>query len=287
LPGWFDLKKPKTATVRQRHYFLDPRKFLYKTWDELMRLNVAKPTLVIEGPRSPRRSVFRAPTSREKQDAFQTTEAFGHLMMAMMADQCAGSTRQLVTDEVASYATLNRYLKLIGGAAAPADNRKDFDRLATLAVEALNLSRVNISALVELRSKEASKPSLRAMRHAYVEKLSSYIERLSSEARNKHDVKEIERQFKQDVTDDIQLLKEELKTEAKNVVMSKEFCTAVVAAAGTFLAPPNPLSPAGAMFSAAALGQTATKYRAARNKALSSHSMSWLYEVKSRRIRLF
>jgi hypothetical protein len=44
------------------------------------------------------------------------------------------------------------------------------------------------------------------MRHSYANKLETYVARLTSQARNKHDVGEIERNFVVDVADDIALL---------------------------------------------------------------------------------
>jgi len=146
----------------------------------------------------------------------------------------------------------------------------------TLSVTAADLSDVPLSTLVDIRQREAKEPRLRAMRHHYAGTLDSYIKQLATDARSPRDVAEIERQFTQDVDEDIAALKEELKVEGKKVLLCKELMgAAAIAVAGAFVQP----ALAGA-FAAGALYRTKVEYRATRNKTLERHAMSWLYEMR-------
>src|SRR5437879_4984883 len=98
---------------------------------------------------------------------------------------------------------------------------------------------------------------------------------LSKEARSAADVKEIGRVFQREVADDIALLREELKDEGKKVIFSKEVMgAAALVMAGTFVEPMT-----SSLLAAGALYKAKVDYKAARNKTLDKHSMSWLYEI--------
>jgi hypothetical protein len=58
-------------------------------------------------------------------------------------------------------------------------------------------------------------------------------------------------------------------------VFSKEFGTAAIALGGTFV---EPLT--GSVLAAGALYKAKVEYRAARNRTLDKHAMSWLYEIR-------
>jgi len=68
---------------------------------------------------------------------------------------------------------------------------------------------------------------------------------------------------------------DELKDEAKKVFFSKEIATAIVAIAGSFVEPVVGIAIAGG-----ALYKKKVDYRAARNKTLQGHTMSWLYSTR-------
>lgn len=274
LPRWF-----VDASLKQvEPYYIELLKLFPETWEELYQANLTKETTIYcADPPWPASKKVPVTAARE-QRAYETTTAFGHLLMSMIADVCAGGTRQLVTEEVASYAWLDRYLKLIAGAEPKTKPVENFDRLVTLSIQTLNLSNVDMAALARVRANEGAE--LRKMRHSYVRKLDSYVKRLCTEAKVKSDVKEIERQFQQEVKDDIGLLLEELKGEAKKILFSREFRTAALIAAG------GAIHPAIAAGAAVPLLQAQTQYKIARNKALAGHSMSWLYEAP-RRFKLF
>ena len=250
-----------------------PEKFFPETWEALQRSKLAQPKKVYCDPPMPPSAIYRM-NRQASQDAYETTQAMGLTMMSILADCCAGVTKQLITDEASSYFALDRYLKLIGEAKLQKKSKSYHDRLVTLSLIGADVSAVKPSTLVALRKREERHPELRAMRHNYVRMVDEYIRRLSTEARTEQDIREIERVFQQEVSDDIQLLKEELREEAKLVIFSKEFATASIAIAGTFVEPLSSAVAAGALY------RSLIKFRKSRRSVLEQHSMSWLYETK-------
>lgn len=270
LPDWFFPERVR----KEFRYTIYPEKLLPETWAALQDTKLARPVIGdLDPPTS--RSYYMSIVEKAERAAYETTHAFGLTMLSIIADCCAGDTKQLVTDEVDSYVALDRYLKLVGGAKPEKKRTADYERLVTLSLNVLDVSAVNLASLVALRESEGKRPELRAMRHAYVRKLDTYVERLRKEARSSRDVTEIERTFEQEIADDVQLLRDELKTEGKKVIFSKEFGAAAIALAGTFIEPMT-----GSLFAAGALYKAKVEYRAARNRTLDKHALSWLYEMR-------
>jgi hypothetical protein len=190
LPDWFF---PERVNEDLR-YTIHPEKLLPATWHALQDTKLARPIVgYIDPPMPP--SAIKTIFEDAKRAAYETTHAFGLTMLSIIADCCAGETRQLVTDEIDSYVALNDYLKLVGGAKPERTPKAGYDRLVTLSLSVLDVSAVKLPALVAMRESEKKRPELRAMRHAYLRKLDTYVERLRKEARNSRDVTEIERTF--------------------------------------------------------------------------------------------
>jgi hypothetical protein len=277
LPDWFF----PTRVNPNLHYYLHPEKFLSKTWEELQRTKLVQRVFTAIDPPAPP-SYISEILERQEREAYQTTEAFGLTMLSILADCCGGTTKQLVTDETDSYVALDRYLKLIGGSRPFRrwSRERAHERLVTLSIEIADVSGVSLRALTAMRERESVQPRLRTMRHSYAQKIDSYIKRLSSEARSARDVEEIERLFKKEVSDDIGLLRAELKDEGQKVLFSKEMVgAAAIVAAGVFI------EPSAAILAAAPLYRAKVDYRAVRNRTLERHSMSWLFEM--RRLKAF
>lgn len=249
LPPWFYVKD----VPEELRYSLYPAKFFPETWEKLESQKLAQPI----------------------GDGFETCAPLGLTIMSILADCCAGAQKRLVTDETASYSALGRYLATIGGAdLGKFDDQSE--RLLTISLRVMNFKNVPLSRLVELREKErtASGAHLTALRHGYLRKVEEYSDKLA-QAKGKQDAAEIDRVFEQEMRKDLDLLKDELKDEAKKVVFSGEMATAAVGLAGSFLHPTLGLAVAGG-----ALYKKKVEYRAARNKTLRGHTMSWLYSMK-------
>lgn len=249
LPPWFYVEN----VPEQLRYSILPAKFCPDTWEKLKSQRLAEPI----------------------GDGFETSAPLGLTIMSLLADCCAGAQKRLVTDEAASYSALDRYLATIGGAdLGKFDNKSE--RLVTISLKIMNFKNVPLSWLVRLREKEktASGAHLTALRHGYLSKIEEYRDKLT-QAKTKTDAVEIERVFEQEMHKDFDLLKDELKDEAKKVFFSAEMATAAIALAGAFLEPTTGLALAGG-----ALYRKKVEYKAARNKTLKGHPMSWLYSIK-------
>ena len=259
LPEWFYVDK----VPENLRYDIYSEKLLYRTRESLKRRMLA------QGTQDKLRLEISAP--------------FGLSIMSILADCCAGAQKRLITDEASSYSALNRYLLTIGGGEwGQFDN--DSERLVTISLKVMNFKNVKLARLVEIREKEKSQggAQLRNLRHGYLRKIEEYADKIAK-AKNKRDKEEIERIFEQEMKDDFDLLKDELKDEAKKVIVSKEMGAAVIALAGTFISPL--LATLGQLTAGGALWLEKNKYSAARKKVLKAHSTSWLYSM--RRLPLF
>lgn len=250
LPHWFFVKD----LPNHLRYGLYTEKFNPDTWERLEEEGLVQ---------------------KLNDEEFKASASFGLTLMSILADCCAGTQKRLITDEASSYSALNRYLATIGGAEL-GEFEQDGERLVTISLKIMNFKDVSLSRLVQLREKEktASGSYIRALRHNYLQKIEEYTDQLKK-TQSKQDAEEIERVFEQAMTDDLNLLQDELKDEAQKVVFSGEMmATAAIAAAGSFL------TPIGLAFAGCALYRRKVEYCASRNKALKGHSMSWLYSMK-------
>jgi hypothetical protein len=255
LPPWFYVRE----VPENLRYTIYPAKFSEETWRKLKSEKLAQ----------------------DIGDGFETSAPLGLTIMSLLADCCAGSQRRLVTDETASYSALDRYLTTIGGAELGKFDEKS-DRLVTISLKIMNFKNVSLSHLVDLREKEKSARGahLTALRHGYLRKVEEFGEKLA-QAKTEQDALEVERVFEQEMRKDLDLLKDELKDEAKKVVFSAEMATAAVALAGAVLHPAAAaLAVGGKLLAGGALSKKKVEYRSARNKTLKGHPMSWLYSMK-------
>lgn len=221
----------------------------------------------------------------------------GMAIMAMLAEACAGATKRMVTDEVDSYHLLARSLANAGVTGhAPATS--DVERLVTIAVKIVDPDQFSLEDLIALREreKEGSGPELRMLRHNFLNKVDLYVAKMASLKGSTADVREIERQFEQDMKDDYAQLRNALKWSKTNALASKEVGIGTLAAAGsaiyamapavTALAsvlPASELSVPVTLFTGltaiTGLVKGAMEYKADRRKALGEHAMSWLVAV--------
>lgn len=235
------------------NYNIYPQKLLPKTWDSLRDSKLVK----------------------KKEETFITSPAFGFSVMSILADCCAGSQKQLITDEIKSYSALNRYLTTIAGGDYKTDERdtEQYERLVTISLKTINVDELDIRKLISVRVREQSGVgAFRSFRHNYLKSLDECVNRIMKEARTEEDRKEIERVFEQETESDLNELKDELKIEAKKVLLSKEMAVTIIVAAG-FIVEPIIRSIIGI----GAILKKRVEYKAARNKTLKGHSMSWLY----------
>ena len=250
-----------------RDYLIFDRKFLDSTWWLLQREGYAD---------------YDEPTSD-----WSVPPGLGLMMMSMLASACAGTQKTKVTDQGRAYSWLEEtraeqlgsdYITgLDVSQVAPA-----YDRLVTLSLEALDARRVPLRRLLAFRKREGkeSGADYRAMRRRYLSALARHLTTVGKEARGKSDVDELDRVFKEELKDDLQDLKKELRLADIRSLFSKEVAFSTLAFAGALTEPISGLTTLATTLKGigvAPLVKARADYRASRRKALRGHTMSWLY----------
>jgi len=254
LPRDF-LLEPSDPETRYRIY---PQKFLPESWDALRETKLAEPY----------RGLF---------DEWVMSSSLGLAMMSILAEACAGSELRTVTDELSSFKLLAKSITdLHGGAFGSVGD--DVERLVTISLRIVDPSRISLERLVDFRKREEAKAgaSIRLLRHNYLKQIDLFVTRLASVTDRQASREEIERQFEQEMRDDLANLTEALKQKSTDVLLSKEVGVAVIAAAG--MAVP-PLTVPAALLGVGALIRKARNYRAERKALLGKHAMAWLVEM--------
>jgi len=219
---------------------------------------------------------------------YPLTELGGLLVMSILADCCAGTTRSRVTDRGEAYATVSGFLGNSPG--GPKIRKADaHEQLVAISLKIINVSRLDIQTLIRLREREAKEVghTLRDLRHRYVDGLEAYIARIVNEKTTKADAAEIRRQFADDMKGDLKDLQAELGFARKDALLSKEFLVTGLAAIGTvaswlFSTPVNlgdVFTAAGAPVTIGGLLATRNKYLKDRAATLKKHPMAYLYET--------
>jgi hypothetical protein len=259
-----------------KEYLVYPQKFLDRTWDILQQHGVARWV--------------------QHEDDFGVPAAVGFLMMSILADVCAGTQIRKVTDRTDAYNWLSKMrAKLLGSqyitGLDPSQVAPGHDRLVALSLEVLDGREIPLSKLVELRKKEVRRggSEYSAMRRRYLEKLDACLTLIGEQAKSESDVREIERQFKNDIKQEIADLKTELGIANSKALFSKEVALSIIILAGSLVSPIAGLTTLATTVGGVGiipLMKAAVDYRAARRDALRKHAMSWLYVAKQRRMTL-
>ena len=248
-------------------YEVYPQKFLPDTWDMLMHTQLAGQLLPnYDYPLSP---------------------VAGLCIMGILADACAGTTRARITDREAAYASVTGLLGSDRDVEGEVENR---ERVVACTLRLLNLENVSLRSLIDFRKKEAKESghSLRDLRHRYVERIDSYLKRISDDtALTSSDLILLERQFESDMRDDLAVLKSELRREFEQALWSKEVIACLIAGAGAALAMVigAPIAVAGVVTASGVpvtLGgifSSRSKFLKSRAEILRKHPMAYLYEA--------
>jgi hypothetical protein len=180
----------------------------------------------------------------EAESDFGVPPVVGYLMMSLLADACAGTQVQKVTDRVDAYAWLSEaHARALGSThvtgldvsqVAPA-----YDRLVTLSFEVLDARAIPLEKLVAFRKREAKGggTDYSAMRRRYLKTFQAHMKRVSTEARSAADLRELERQFKEELKQDLADFKAELNTTSLKTLFSKEVALSALITAGSLVSP--------------------------------------------------
>jgi hypothetical protein len=118
------------------------------------------------------------------------------------------------------------------------------------------------------------------MRRRFAKGVHDHVERIGKEARTGNDVKELNRQFRDELKTDLYDLKKELNLTTIKTLFSKEVGVSVFLVGGSLISPVTGLT--GLATNIGGLGiipllKAEVEYRASRREILKKHTMSWLY----------
>lgn len=269
LPDWF-LFEPETPIPP---YQILPGKFHNETWRALEEQGLAQ--------------LNPMPVSGYNFSDYMMHPSLGYTLMSILADVCAGDEKRTITDQTDSYAALTRYFTQdVGGQYGDvelADNMEaERERLVTVSLKIIDVQGVALNKLIWLRQQEEKESSkgtfLRSLREKYFTELDTYVKRLHGATRE-GDKEEIERQFEQRMTDDLNILRKELKDEAVNVIVSKEFLVAVAVSLGAIVEPVTT-----SLISSSLLVKALRDHKAKKQTKYTGHAMSLLYLLNPSRI---
>lgn len=216
----------------------------------------------------------------------------GLFVMSLLAEACAGSTKEQLTDQADAYSFLWKIAAVEGGANyGPARSileNRTYDRLVAVSIRTLSTNNIPLDNLLDLRRRELKSRGhdYRAFRQKYRDKLREYVQRLSTQARTASDWAEIERQFQMDLRDDLAALHDELRMSRRKLIFSKETAAMTTAAALLFVEPVSASVWASNLLKAVgwgALMKDTLDYSEGRQKALQGHAASWLYLAQNPR----
>lgn len=279
LPSWFFFNPDNP----HNNYPMFPDKLLPETWQLLESENLAGMTA------SPQPGVHFHDWSMHK--------SLGLTVMSILAKVCAGTKKRMITDESDAYATWTRCLTKesegqYGGVDLAEDVAPDAKLLVTTSISVISAKSLSLKSLVRLRRREENGKDtiLPILREKYYAELKTYLDGLQ-ECKTDTDRTEVQRQFREAMQGDIRRLRQELKVERGKILWSKDLHAGLVFTAGTFLAPyitssigvgalGNAISPVTGLLGAGALRRTQIEFRAAKEKVLKDHPMSWLYMAK-------
>lgn len=219
---------------------------------------------------------------------YYTRPMLGFLLMSLLADACAGSQFEKITDRTDAYSFLWGLIanenKINPAKLSPSSLARNeaYSRLVSISIKTVNTDGVALSNILAMRMREAAAGGhdYTTFRHKYREKLEAHVTNLCTNVKTKTDRLEIERQFHSDMSNDLSVLRDELGVAKRDLVFSKEMLTMAVAAAGTLLEPISAslvLSSAAKTIAGGAMLKDVSNFSGTYGKALKNHPMSWLY----------
>jgi hypothetical protein len=255
-------------------FLMYPNKFLHETWHMLQREGLAR--------------------WDEMSLDYGVPPVLGLLMMSSLADSCAGTQFDKITDRVDAYGLIQRSRATLLGApyVEGLDSSQiapDLQRLVTISLRVLDARRISVAKLVAMRKREAKSHTAdyRKMRVRYFSTLKTYADRIVNHAKTVKDVKAIEMEFQLDLRDDLKSLKKELGVASLESLFSKEMAVTLLALAGSLVSPIAGITTLAATLKGVGvvpLVATTIKHKKERRKALLAHNMSWLYYANQPRI---
>lgn len=231
-------------------YQIFPSKFLPQTWDAVQKSRLAAPY-----------------TSVEFQD-YILNPWFGLVMMAILAEECAG-TRRRVTDEIDGYKALERLLiQESGGRVGSRDDASE--RLVNIALATINPDGLKLEQVLAVREQEQTLS--RVLREHFMSEVDKAVAQITADDTAIREADRIVDDFRRRMETDFKELKRALRLNAAASIFTKSVIVGGTIAAGLALEPTS-----SALVLAGTLGGDIARVNAARRKILKDHAASWLY----------
>jgi hypothetical protein len=212
-----------------------------------------------------------------------TNPAMGLLIMALLARECAGTTKHTVTDRTDAYQWLAKYAfaEKSNEQAVAAGTTQHVAKLHMLAVATLDMQNYSLSQLVEMRRREqkGNGADYRKFRHNYLNRIQDAAARLAK-AKTQGDIDTIEREYQAAMRDDVKFLRDALQDNTLTAICSKETGIALAASGATLLTAGT--TAATAIPAGLGILSVFQKFRTGRTKALTEHPMAWMYIASGR-----
>lgn len=213
----------------------------------------------------------------------------GLLVMAKLADACAGEQFARVTDRLLAYG-------MVGAGGGRPATAADVVPITLDIVDASSVPLENVIRMRQREKKEGRGGDYAKMRHAYSDRIQKQVKELSS-AKTAADYRELNRTFRDDMEADLKNLRDELGA-AKSDLFLKPVVIAAVAAAGSFLVDHTGVS-AALIFGLGAAGGTNPKevakaaadfvsggmsFGRKQREVMAKHPMAYMYAASSVRL---
>jgi hypothetical protein len=214
------------------------------------------------------------------------TQEGGLLVMAKLADVCAGEQFARVTDRLMAYGMVGA-----GGGRLASDAE-----VVPITLDLIDASAIPLRRLLDLRKREAKErggSDYTKFRHAYSDRIQSQITALSS-ARTLNDYQEINRKFREDMEIDLKDLRKDLGANKSDLFL-KPVVVATVAAAASMLIDHSGAS-AAVLFGLGAVGGADPKeiakavgdffdgglsFGRKQREVMAEHPMAYMYALSS------
>lgn len=214
------------------------------------------------------------------------TEEGGLLVMAKLADACAGEQFARVTDRLMAYGMVG------AGGGRPASDAE----VVPITLDLIDTTTIPLQRLLDLRSREAKErggSDYTKLRHAYSDRIQNQVTALSA-ARTSSDYQEINRQFREDMASDLKDLRKELGANKSDLFL-KPVVVATVAAAASVLIDHSGAA-AAVLFGLSAIGGTDHKeiakavgdffeggisFGRKQREVMARHPMAYMYALSS------
>ena len=192
---------------------------------------------------------------------------FGLIVMGLIAEMCAGGTRNKVTNYQDAHEAYSRLLAAQTGAEQDfsPNVERAYTTLASISLKSVDAGKLSLKKLVALRRREAEDGLLPPLRRNYRTAVDRYVDRIRKDAKTPADVEQIENEFAAEMRDDFRHLEEMLKLEGGGITLSKGSSILTSILSGNW---------------AAVVGSLLTalpSYRMKKQQALEKHATAWLY----------